>query len=334
MGGGRGWLALLAVVAAVAGPAVSSPPASADVAFNQRMLDLVNRERAANGLNSLVANPVLAGVAEDAPYPGCGFPVAGRAADMGARNYFSHNILNCGSQSVFNILNSTSLGYSGAGENIAWVNAVTDPMVAAENLHSQLMSSPTHRANILSPNFNSLGIGSWRTAPGRTWSGAGYPLPNVYIVTQIFAGLPPGLGASATTTTTNPPSTAGARYAPLTPARILDTRNGTGVSVALPVGPNTSVDLQVTGRGGVPATGVSAVVMNVAVTQATDPSYLTAFPTGESRPFAANINFASGQTLSNLVVAKVGAGGKVSLYNAGGTVHVIADVAGWYDAGA
>jgi hypothetical protein len=33
------------------------------------------------------------------------------------------------------------------------------------------------------------------------------------------------------------------------------------------------------------------------------------------------------------VVVKLGAGGKVSLYNGAGTVHVIADVAGWYDAG-
>ena len=71
--------------------------------------------------------------------------------------------------------------------------------------------------------------------------------------------------------------------------------------------------------------------MNVTVTQPTDPSYLTAFPTGEVLPLAANLNFVGGQTVPNLVVAKVGAGGKVSLYNAAGSVHVIADVAGWYD---
>ena len=57
-------------------------------------------------------------------------------------------------------------------------------------------------------------------------------------------------------------------YTPLTPARILDTRNGNG---GLPgtVGPGATVDVQVTGRGGVPASGVSAIAMNVTVTQPT-----------------------------------------------------------------
>ena len=34
--------------------------------------------------------------------------------------------------------------------------------------------------------------------------------------------------------------------------------------------------------------------------------------------------------MPNLVVVKVGAGGKISLYNAAGSTHVVADVAGWY----
>jgi hypothetical protein len=38
-----------------------------------------------------------------------------------------------------------------------------------------------------------------------------------------------------------------------------------------------------------------------------------------------------GQTVPNLVVAKLGANGNVSLYNVAGTTHVIADVAGWFD---
>ena len=139
---------------------------------------------------------------------------------------------------------------------------------------------------------------------------------------------------SAFLATTAPLSTSvpGARYNPLTPSRILDTRFGNGAPAAM-VGPGATLELQVTGRGGVPASGVSAVVMNVTVTQPTAASYLTAFPTGEVLPLAANLNFVAGQTVPNLVVAKVGAGGKVSLYNAAGGVHVIADVAGWYDAG-
>jgi hypothetical protein len=48
-------------------------------------------------------------------------------------------------------------------------------------------------------------------------------------------------------------------------------------------------------------------------------------------PTASNLNFVAAQTTSNMVVVPVGAGGKVSLYNgSGGTVQLVADVAGWY----
>jgi hypothetical protein len=124
---------------------------------------------------------------------------------------------------------------------------------------------------------------------------------------------------------------AGARFNPLSPARVLDTREGNGAPLAK-VAPNSSIDLQVTGRGGVPASGVSAVVLNVTVTEPTALSFLTAWPAGEARPLASNLNFTAGQTVPNLVVVKVGAGGKVSLYNYAGTAHVIADVSGWYGA--
>ena len=124
---------------------------------------------------------------------------------------------------------------------------------------------------------------------------------------------------------------AGARFNPLPPTRVLDTREGNGAPLGK-VAPNSSIDLQVTGRGGVPATGVSAVVLNVTVNEPTASSFLTAWPAGESRPVASNLNFAAGQTVPNLVVVKVGAGGKVSLFNYAGTTHMIADVSGWYGA--
>jgi hypothetical protein len=120
----------------------------------------------------------------------------------------------------------------------------------------------------------------------------------------------------------------GSLFHPVTPSRILDTRNGGG-----PVGAAAALDVTVTGRGGVPTAGVSAVVMNVAVTGATAASFLTVFPSGEPKPWAANLNFLPGQTVPNLVVAKLGTGGRASIANAAGTVDVIADVAGWFDLG-
>ena len=133
--------------------------------------------------------------------------------------------------------------------------------------------------------------------------------------------------AAGAASTVAPPALT--RYVPVAPARILDTRNGTG-GFSQPVGPGQSIDVQVTGVGGVPATGVAAVVINVAVTQPSAASYLAAWPTGSPRPLTSNLNFTAGQTIPNLVVAKVGAGGKVSIYNGAGSAHVVADVAGWY----
>ncbi|MGI8806325.1 MAG: CAP domain-containing protein [Acidimicrobiales bacterium] len=324
------------VVVAVALAAMMMPvgQAAADVTFNQRMLQLVNDERTANGLAPLVVEPTLAATAEDAPYDGCGFTVLGRAKDMGERNYFSHTILGCAVQSVFNILASTGLVYSGGGENVAWMNGTTDPMVAAQNLHSQLMNSSGHRANILNPTFTKVGIGSWRTGSGQTWSGGGFALTNVFIGVEVFAGGPVDPVVTTTTappTTTTPPppsSTTGGKYHPLTPSRILDTRNGTGARAGQ-LGTGT-MNVQVTGRGGVPSTGVSAVVLNVGVTEPSAASFLTAFPTGEAFPGTANLNWVAGQTVSNMVTAKVGSNGQIALLNGAGSTHVIADVAGWY----
>ncbi|TPG18364.1 hypothetical protein EAH86_08350, partial [Pedococcus bigeumensis] len=93
------------------------------------------------------------------------------------------------------------------------------------------------------------------------------------------------------------------------------------------------VDLQVVGRGGVPASGVGAVVLNVTAVAPTRSGYLTVFPSGQVRPTASNLNFVAGQAVANLVIVKVGAGGKVALYNSSGQTHLVADVMGWYPSG-
>ena len=123
---------------------------------------------------------------------------------------------------------------------------------------------------------------------------------------------------------------AASTYQAVTPARILDTRAGTGAPKT-PVGPGGQIDVAVTGVGGVPVSGVAAVVLNVTATDVTAmESYLTVFPTGAPRPLASSLNMLAGQTVPNLVVARVGAGGKVSIYNNLGTTAVVADVQGWY----
>ena len=89
------------------------------------------------------------------------------------------------------------------------------------------------------------------------------------------------------------------------------------------LGSDASFDVQITGQGGVPASGVSAVVLNATVTQPTAPSFLTIGPSGVTRPLISNLNYVPGQTVPNLVTVAVGSNGKVSVYNHSGSVHVI-----------
>lgn len=124
--------------------------------------------------------------------------------------------------------------------------------------------------------------------------------------------------------------TNGSTYHPLAPVRVLDTRAGVGGPTAR-LGPKASIDLKVTGVAGVPATGVTSVALNVTAAGASGPqSYLTVWPKGTTRPVASNLNFTAGVPVPNLVVARVGDGGGVSIYNDSGTVDVVADVQGWY----
>jgi hypothetical protein len=117
-----------------------------------------------------------------------------------------------------------------------------------------------------------------------------------------------------------------ARFNAVTPYRVLDTRNA-GV---LPLGPNERRELKLTEMGGVPATGVGAVAMNVTVTEPTQTGFLTMWPEGRPRPEASNLNFVAGQTVPNAVISGVSPGGMVSIHNPFGTSHVLVDITGWF----
>ncbi|WP_126640779.1 hypothetical protein [Embleya hyalina] len=123
----------------------------------------------------------------------------------------------------------------------------------------------------------------------------------------------------------------GAKFAAVTPARLLDTRDGTGApsAGATPAGGVQTV--RVTGRGGVPATGVGAVVLNLTATEPVMPGHLLAWQHGGARPTASSLNWAAGQTIGNFVTVPVGPDGTVDLANiSGGNVHLIADVFGYF----
>src|SRR3954468_24456705 len=126
-------------------------------------------------------------------------------------------------------------------------------------------------------------------------------LPASLLTVALLIGLPVLDPAASGAVPAAPLEVAAATTAPgtltsLPPARLLDTRSGVGAPAAA-VAPSTAVALQVAGRGGVPSSGVSAVVLNVTVTQPATKGFVTAYASGSARPASSNLNFVAGQTV-------------------------------------
>ncbi|MFI5285603.1 MAG: putative glycoside hydrolase [Candidatus Dormibacteria bacterium] len=136
-------------------------------------------------------------------------------------------------------------------------------------------------------------------------------------------------------------------YVPLQPFRILDTRATSCAQCsggALTAGATRTV--QITGLSGLPSgsdpvpSTATALVLNVTAVSGSASSLLTIYPNGTGRPTASNLNFAAGNVTANLVTTVLGQSGtsdanrEVNVYNAMGTVNVVADVEGYFAAGA
>ncbi|WP_164835734.1 right-handed parallel beta-helix repeat-containing protein [Actinacidiphila soli] len=116
-------------------------------------------------------------------------------------------------------------------------------------------------------------------------------------------------------------------YKSLTPSRVLDTRSGKGTSGAGALAAHGKLRLNLSG---VLPSGATTAVLNLTATQATKSGFLTAFPDGQSVPTASNLNFTAGHTVPNLVVVPI-VKGVADIYNgSGGSVQVVADLAGYY----
>jgi hypothetical protein len=119
-------------------------------------------------------------------------------------------------------------------------------------------------------------------------------------------------------------------FTSVNPVRILDTRDGTGVVGSRPSRPGNGATLQVqvAGANGVPL-DASAVLVNVTVTGASGPGFVTAWPCGRPRPVASFLNFVRGVDRAGLTAVRIGNDGKVCLYVQEGT-DVVADLNGYY----
>lgn len=126
-----------------------------------------------------------------------------------------------------------------------------------------------------------------------------------------------------------PPAGTAGRLAAALPARALDTRTTLGGHPG-PLAAGEAYRLAVRGVGGVPGSGVSAVVINVTTTDATASGYVTVWPGDSSRPLASTLNSVPGGAVANVAVVPVDAMGTINLYNSAGSAHLVVDVLGWY----
>jgi len=135
---------------------------------------------------------------------------------------------------------------------------------------------------------------------------------------------------------------AGGEYHALTPARILDTRNGLNDVAPLGAKPlataaNTfTIDLL--GLGGVPASqgDVLAVAASITVVNPTRSGFLGAYAAG-SPSVNSVLNFGVNQNVPNLTILRPGANGDVTITMTGsgsGSAHVLVDVFGWWSTSA
>ena len=127
-------------------------------------------------------------------------------------------------------------------------------------------------------------------------------------------------------------------FVPVAPCRLFDTRPdkppNAGNKTPLGAGEANVRSQQVTGSVGncvgIPA-NATAVSMNVTIVSPTAQSNLRVFPADVPTPTASNLNWLPGQSPTpNKVDVKLSPAGKIKLFNAAGTVHVLADVVGYY----
>lgn len=152
----------------------------------------------------------------------------------------------------------------------------------------------------------------------------------------VYKGAPPGARTHVVLDVTGyyRLGSKGTLYSPVTPERLLDTREGNGLAGVFAQGePRT---FQVGGRGAIPADAV-AVTGNLTVTDQTAAGYVTLSPVAAAAPTTSTLNFPVGDVRANNVVVPLAADGSLSAVlraSRGATTHLVFDVTGYYRAGA
>lgn len=114
-----------------------------------KIFEKVNAERAKAGLPKLSYNNTMQKYARI------------KSQDMGVRNYFDHE--DPQGNLITAKMKADGVNYMAWGENIAYIGGVSDANALADQFMTNWMNSPGHRANILSSNFKSIGVGVYNS---------------------------------------------------------------------------------------------------------------------------------------------------------------------------
>ncbi|WP_300262184.1 CAP domain-containing protein [Clostridium sp.] len=137
----------------------SSNSSSYVTQIEQMIFNKVNEERAKAGVAPLSYSNTMQKYARI------------KSEDMGVRKYFSHEDPN--GQLITAKMKANGISYNYWGENIAYLSGYSGDSNIANQFMTNWMNSSGHRANILSPNFTSIGVGV-------------YKIGNTYYATQEF----------------------------------------------------------------------------------------------------------------------------------------------------
>jgi Ca2+-binding RTX toxin-like protein len=131
------------------------------------------------------------------------------------------------------------------------------------------------------------------------------------------------------------PAASPSAFTAVEPFRAFDTRPGE--PGLLPV-EKTKVDgahlldVRLTGVGGIPASGIAAISLNVTVADAEGSGFVTVYPCG-APPVVSSLNFVADQIVANAVIAPVSPDGNVCFFT-NVPANLIVDVNGWFASGA
>ena len=153
--------------------------------------------------------------------------------------------------------------------------------------------------------------------------GIGVPPPAAQHCTATVA-----IGTPEAAPAAQPPEApdGGAGFTGVQPKRLLDSRTGR------PLGAGRAIELQITGRAGVPP-GATAAALNVTAIDPCGAGFVTVYPCGSAAPpLASNVNYGAREARPNLVVARLSSGGRACLYSMVQT-DVAVDLMGWFAPG-